>query len=422
MQKQHIPDIEFDNFSFGQIKKLFSENKIFINKEYQRGDVWKSNQKIELIKSIFNSYSIGVLVLYINDSHQFEILDGQQRILTIYKYLTGKLNLEGSDLKAYDNLVDKEKDFLNGYSVYYLKLKSHNPETKEEDIVQTFLRLQEGSPLNKAEKLNAYRGKFKETFVKIKETHPIFKMFGEEKRFRFRQLAAEMLLLELEGDFKNKVFPGLDLPTFRAAIKKYEKVIAEKHITFFKGNLDYIHQSLNLLLTAITPRELIPIYLLVSYLRKKKADNSKLRDELSIFIEDLLKSLNSFTIYDTTPPADMSKADFRSYQEYKAEARKATSADSIQFRLNFFLEELGKKQKLILKDEKRLHDKEQKRVLFFRQKGICPECNKIIDFRIDGSSHHIIAHKDGGKTDDLSRAVLLHNKCHQKLEKRLAKN
>jgi hypothetical protein len=83
--------------------------------------------KIELIRSIFNSYSIGVLVLYINDNHQFEILDGQQRLLTIKKYLNGKLNLEKSGITPYDELDEQNKMFLNAYSVGYLKLKSHNP-------------------------------------------------------------------------------------------------------------------------------------------------------------------------------------------------------------------------------------------------------------------------------------------------------
>ncbi len=35
---------------------------------------------IELINSINKRYSIGVLVLFINESGQFEILDGQQRL------------------------------------------------------------------------------------------------------------------------------------------------------------------------------------------------------------------------------------------------------------------------------------------------------------------------------------------------------
>jgi|JI10StandDraft_1071094.scaffolds.fasta_scaffold78627_4 uncharacterized protein with ParB-like and HNH nuclease domain len=419
IRKQHIPDIDFDRFPFGNIKNLFDNNKIYINYDYQRGDVWSSTQQIELITSIINSYSIGVLVLYINDKGQFEILDGQQRLLTINKYLNGKIPLKGTNITPYSKLETDEKIFMDAYSVGYLKLKSHNSETKEEDIIQTFLRLQEGSPLNKAEKLNAYRGKFKDKFKQIRETHNIFNLLGDDKRFKLRLLCAELLLLELEGDFKRGIFPGLDIHTFRKAIKKYETEISKNKLTFFTGNLDYLESSLGTLLTAITSRDLIPFYLLISYLRKEKADNSNLRTELTIFCEDFLQKVNSFSIYDTIPPKGMTKKEFNEYLNYKTEARKATAADSVEYRFNFMKKMFERAIPFIKKDTKRFHDTNQKRELFFRQKGKCPECNNPIDFKKDGSAHHEIAHKSGGKTDDLENAVLLHEKCHQKLEKRL---
>lgn len=194
MPKQTVPDIDFDKFVMAQIPKLFEGNKILINSEYQRGDIWKHSQQVELIRSIINRYSIGVLVLFINDSDQFEILDGQQRLLTIQKYLSDspKLDLADTDIPKYGELDFREKTLLDAYCVFYLKLKSHDPESKEEDIAQTFLRLQEGTPLNKAEKINAYRGEFKDTFRKIRETHPVFGFMGKDKRFRLRQLAAEL--------------------------------------------------------------------------------------------------------------------------------------------------------------------------------------------------------------------------------------
>jgi uncharacterized protein with ParB-like and HNH nuclease domain len=419
-RKQHIPDIDFANFALGNIKNLFVQNKIYINEEYQRGDVWKQGQKVELIKSIFNSYSIGVLVLYINDKGQFEILDGQQRLLTIFKYVSDKIDLP-EDVTKYSELEENDKIFLNGYSVYYLKLKSHNPETKEEDIVQTFLRLQEGSPLNKAEKINAYRGTFKDVFLQERISQPMFTLMQGDKRFRLRLLSAELLLLELESDFKNKIFPSIDLPTFKVVINKYRSKISDIKVKFFRGNLDYIYESMNMMLTALTPRDLIPLYLLISYLRKHRADNSNLKNELSVFIENILQELNSFVITDTKPPKGMPANRFKTLMEYKTQARGATTSESIKYRFDFFLSEFEKQHNIILKDTKRLHDKEQKRILYLRQKGICLECNKIIDFRIDGSAHHVLAHKDGGKTDDLTKAVLLHEKCHQKLEKRISK-
>lgn len=422
MPKQKVPDIHFDYFVVGEIKQLLDSNKIFINTDYQRSDMWTHRQQVELIKSINKRYSIGVLVLFINDSNQFEILDGQQRLLTLKKYIEDNLDLKDTELPKYSELETREKALIDAYCIYYLKLKSHDPESKEEDIIQTFLRLQEGTPLNKAEKINAHRGKFKDTFREIRDIHPIFALQGYDKRFRLRLLCAELLMLELESDFRNKVFPDLSIDTFKDVLKRYEKHISKKKVSFFKGNLDYLHQSLNYLLTAIHPRELVPFYLLVSYLRRHKADNLNLMNELTDFAEKFLRNLNMFSIYDTEPPEGMPERLFNKYKNYKAEARKATTADSIQYRFKFILGEFEKFQPVIQKDPKRLHDIEEKRTLFFRQKGICPECNRKIDFRKGASGHHVIAHRNGGKTADLKKALLLHEKCHRKLEKRLKKN
>src|SRR4030042_6812369 len=185
MQKQTVPAIDFDFFVLGDIADMVDNKRIFINESYQRGDIWKQTQKVELIKSINQRYSIGVLVLFINDEGKYEVLDGQQRLLTIQSYLKGTLDLSDTEIIPYDELTSREKKLQDAYCVFYLKLKSHDPESKEEDIVQTFLRLQEGTPLNKAEKLTAYRGVFKDTFKETRETHPLFNYLGTERRFRF---------------------------------------------------------------------------------------------------------------------------------------------------------------------------------------------------------------------------------------------
>jgi hypothetical protein len=86
MSTQKVPDLLFDDFVLGEIDELFQNGKIHINSDYQRGDIWTHRQQVELIESIKNRYSIGVLVLFINDQRQYEILDGQQRLLTVKKY------------------------------------------------------------------------------------------------------------------------------------------------------------------------------------------------------------------------------------------------------------------------------------------------------------------------------------------------
>jgi len=414
MPKQKVPDLAFDFFVIGELKELFNKNKIFINSEYQRGVVWKDKQKIGLVKSIEERYSIGVLVLYVNEKGNYEILDGQQRLMTIHEYLFDKVNLSRTELQKYTELDTREKALIDAYCVYYLKLKSHSAASKEEDIVQTFLRLQEGTPLNKAEKVNAHRGAFKDAFIKAYYEFPLFKQLPKEKRFRYRLLAAELLNLELEGDFEHAVFPGLDLESLLACIKTYKREVPKKKLSFYLGTLDMLYKSLNYIITGLKPREVVSFYLLLSYLRKKKAGNENLINELYEFALLFLQKLYSFSIYDDKPPKGLTKNEFEKYKTYKEEARKQTSADSIINRFNIIVEEYKRIKPFIEKDTQRYHDTEQKRTLFFRQNGICPQCNKPMIFNAS-FAHHNIEHSQGGLTSDLANSVLLHEKCHQKL-------
>ncbi|MFC1967184.1 HNH endonuclease family protein [Chloroflexota bacterium] len=420
MQEQRVLDIDFKSWVIAQIPSMISNNEIYINKSYQRGDIWKSNQKAELIKSIKNGYSIGVIVLYVNDKKQYEILDGQQRILTIQQYLEGNVKFKDAEVIPYCELKFKEKTLFDAYPVFYIRLISQRPDSKEEDVMQTFLRLQEGTPLNKAEKLNAYRGKFKNTFRDIRETHPIFTYLGNEKRFRWRQLAAELLTLEVEGDFNNKVFPSLDLKSMINIVQKHESILSNKKVNTFKSNLDFLHRSLNVILTAFQPREFISFYLLLSYLRKYKADNENLMNEFSGFTEIFLQYLNSFAIYDKEPPPEMKKEIFDEYMSFKLQSKVMTTQESIKKRLEIMLREYDRLHPIIIKDPDRLFDVEQKRTLYFRQKGVCGLCGKKMIFRRT-TGHHIIRHSKGGRTEDIDKAVLLHEHCHTRVEKLIDK-
>ena len=58
-----------------------------------------------------------------------------------------------------------------------------------------------------------------------------------------------------------------------------------------------------------------------------------------------------------------------------------TTPDSFRNRLNIMLSEFERLNPVILADKQRLHDIEQKRILFFRQQGICPECKKPLEFK-----------------------------------------
>jgi 5-methylcytosine-specific restriction endonuclease McrA len=116
----------------------------------------------------------------------------------------------------------------------------------------------------------------------------------------------------------------------------------------------------------------------------------------------------------------MPKNLFDTYKKFKQESKILTSGSSLRNRLDIMIDEFDRMHKVIIKDPQRFHDIEQKRTLYFKQKGLCAECGKEMFFDAS-SAHHGIAHKSGGKTDDLDNSQLLHIRCHEKLEKRIKK-
>lgn len=103
--------LDTKTFLAGFIPDLLIENKIKINYSYQRGSIWKLNQKIELIRSIFNDYSIGILVSFVNEEGQDEILDGQQRLIAINQYIKNELDLSKTDIPHIVNLLKRKKHY-----------------------------------------------------------------------------------------------------------------------------------------------------------------------------------------------------------------------------------------------------------------------------------------------------------------------
>ncbi len=145
-----------------------------------------------------------------------------------------------------------------------------------------------------------------------------------------------------------------------------------------------------------------------------------MRNELAAFARDFMRKLNLFSIYDTKPPRGMTVKEFNTYKEYKQESKVMTTPSSFRNRLDIMISEFDRLNPIILKDPQRLHDLEQKRILFFRQQGICPECQKSLEFR-KAEAHHEIAHAVGGLAEDLANAQLVHSNCHKRIERRLKK-
>jgi hypothetical protein len=89
--------------------------KLNIRPQYQREFVYSPKQQEEVINSIFKGFPLNVMYWVKNDDGTYELLDGQQRTLSICSYAEGEffVNFNGTP-KAFPNLSENQAEqFLN---------------------------------------------------------------------------------------------------------------------------------------------------------------------------------------------------------------------------------------------------------------------------------------------------------------------
>ena len=136
-------------------KGLFGlSGKLTIQPEYQRNYIYADGKKdVAVIDSVLNGYPLGLIYFVKVSDDKFEILDGQQRITSIGRYVKNKFAIkdENSMEQYFDGIAaDKQKKILK------TKLTIYECEGEESEIKKWFQTINiAGVPLNDQELNNA---------------------------------------------------------------------------------------------------------------------------------------------------------------------------------------------------------------------------------------------------------------------------
>jgi hypothetical protein len=142
-------------------KGLFGwSGKLTIQPEYQRNYIYADGKRdVAVIQSILKHYPLGLIYFVKTAEDKYEILDGQQRITSIGRFLTGKLDIpdENGNYHKFSGLDENLKKLI-----YETKLTIYICEGTETEIKEWFRTINiAGVPLNNQELLNAiYSGPF----------------------------------------------------------------------------------------------------------------------------------------------------------------------------------------------------------------------------------------------------------------------
>src|SRR3989344_6064101 len=88
--------------------------KLDIRPKYQREFVYKGHQRDAVIQTIKNGFPLNVMYWVKTNGGKFEVLDGQQRTISIGQYVNGDFSLNE---RYFHNLTEEEKKQILDYEL-----------------------------------------------------------------------------------------------------------------------------------------------------------------------------------------------------------------------------------------------------------------------------------------------------------------
>lgn len=199
---------------------------------YQRyGNVWAIEKRQLLIDSIINGYDLPKFYFhYITDyssemntsGKPYAIIDGKQRLQAIKDFIENRLKLSRSFVYEKDTKIDLTNLTYKEIGINYPDIK-YDIDNFELDIVyvitdeiekieELFYRLNEGKPLNSAEKRNRIVGYLNNSIKEIINNNDFFtsKFIYTNTRLQYEDLCLKLIIIEYEQNLVSFTKTKLD--------------------------------------------------------------------------------------------------------------------------------------------------------------------------------------------------------------------
>lgn len=230
-------EYKFETIDIRELLRLIKDKKLNLHPDYQRNFIWSPKEQKMLIKTIDDGYPLPNFFFEKKDDGTYDMVDGQQRAMTILKYY----NNEFKDL--YNKYFsEKDKEAFLSYQLAVIVLSKVN-QTQEKSIENFyFLVNKQGEHLNPAEinKARYYNSDFLSLVNSIMEEQMLIDLdiftSAAVKRMNDRSLIEEVVAYLFRG-ITDKRDAVEDL--FKNQITEEE--IKEKK-SLFMSRLERIHK------------------------------------------------------------------------------------------------------------------------------------------------------------------------------------
>lgn len=368
------------------------------NPDFQRPAVWSAAQKQLLMDSILRGYDVPKFYWRLLNKRpdSYDVVDGQQRLRAIWEFYDGNYALP-QDADPVDDMSVAGLGYEELPHELRIKCDTYNldvvvvAEADEEETREMFLRLQNGTSLKAQEKRNAMPGKMRD-FVKSLASHPLFSVCGfSNSRYVFDQVAAQMVLMELNGapcnvknaDLNKMYKQQKDFDENGAKAKKCRKV------------LDYLYCAFPNKTPELERFNLLSLYGLTSHLLESYVIKDRAAELAKWFLE-----FETYRRSQEHLPVDDADTEMVTYHEKISHSTDAV--DSLRWRHEFLLRNFFQAVPNVeLKDNQRLFTHEQRLAIYRRDGGRCQLKLKCEGGKCEWdnwAADHKVAWSKGGKT------------------------
>ncbi len=306
---------------YDRLKNGITANTLKLDESFQRnGGIWGKKNKSLLIESVVLNIPIPSIYLSEDKEGTLIVIDGRQRLSTLFDYMDDKFRLSGLSImselngKKFSQLVgdlSKYKSKIEDRSLHVAKIRYGTDETF---IVETFERVNtKGARLNAQEIRNAlHQGKSTALLNDISDLYDGENEIIEKSRMKDKYLILRYIAMKLyyEELKKNNKVEFKSITDYLASVMKYLNRMSDEKINTIKNDfISSYDRAIKIFgkkqafrLSNKTPINMIVFettLLLVSLLREKSDDEiRKAVNDLILYDVDK-ESLNKNENYET---------------------------------------------------------------------------------------------------------------------------
>ena len=273
------------------IDKVYKRRNRYEIPEWQRQEVWSRSKKQNLIDSILRGWKLPkfYLLRLPGDREEYEVVDGQQRLATIFEFFDNDLLLSDGTAKAfggncYEALPDKVKDSLDDYEIEFDVIE----DAADEEVKVFFQRLQEGLPLTSSEKLNSVHSRLRDFVMRQTKNAFFQKVAASDKRYGHFDIVAKVAAIEIDG-----IEVGLRYDDLRAVFDSQAHFSPRSNVAKrIKDALDYADKGFSASTGSLRNRTIVQsvLTLICRLIQSGKATGKE--KAIARFVENFLKELS----------------------------------------------------------------------------------------------------------------------------------